>query len=144
MSSFNYEEVYKKFQNFVQLNINPNNTHKATININVKEFNKKKFKGTEKEMIDLVTQFGIILKENNAKYKNLGTVVINLKNVSHDNFSLSYFKKIYKVLDEKFYKEDIVDKIICFCSNGIPIVVWKLIKPILDPMTAKKFIFYKV
>ena len=142
MSSF--YNLLEKYKDFITYNENPNNTHKVTVSIFVKSFTSKKFKGTETDIITLVTLLGNHIKINNSCYKNLGTVVVNLKNVTHKNFSVSYFSKIYKVIDKTFYKEDIVDKIICFCNSNIPIIIFQLVKPIIDPMTVKKFKFYKV
>jgi hypothetical protein len=142
MSSF--DNLLEKYKNFIIYNENPNHTHKATVSICVKNFTSKKFKGTEIDIISLVTLLGNHIKKNNLCYKNLSTVVVDLKNVTRNNFSVSYFSKIYKVIDKTFYKEDIVDKIICFCNSNIPIIIFQLVKPIIDPMTVKKFKFYKV
>lgn len=142
MNSF--QHLLTKYQEIIQYNTNPNNTHKATVNINVKNFSINKFKNSVEEMIHLISLIGNNIKDNNKKYNNLGTIVVDLKNVTKNNFSMSYFKKIYKVIDKNFYKEDIVDKIICFCNSSVPIIIWKLVKPIIDPDTVKKFIFYKV
>jgi hypothetical protein len=142
--SYDYEDLYHKYINLVQINLNPNNTNKATVNVNVNQFDPIKYKNTESQIIALTTSFVNIIKENNMRYNNLGTVSINLKKVSRKNFSVSYFSKVYKVLDTIFPEDDIVDKIICLCDSGIPAVIWKFIKPILDPITAKKFVFYKL
>lgn len=139
-----FHSLLEKYKDFITYNENPNNTHKATVSIFVKNFTNEKFKGTEADITTLVTLLGTTIKKNNSCYKNLGTVVVNLKNVSRNNFSISYFSKIYKVIDKTFYKEDIVDKIICFCNSNIPVMVFQLVKKIIDPMTVKKFKFYKV
>lgn len=138
------DNLLEKYKNFITLNINPNNTHKATVSIFVSEFTIKKYKGTEPEVINLVTLLGECIKKNNLSYNNLGTVVVNLKNCGRKNFSISYFSKIYRVIDKIFYKEDIVDKILCFCNSNIPATIFQLVKPIMDPLTVKKFQFYKV
>tara|TARA_B110000444_G_scaffold50410_1_gene46419 strand:- start:2695 stop:3123 length:429 start_codon:yes stop_codon:yes gene_type:complete len=138
------DSLLEKYKNFITYNENPNHTHKATISILVKNFTSKKFKGTEPDIISLVTLLGNLVKKNNICYNKLGTVVIDLKNVTRNNFSVSYFSKIYKVIDKTFYKEDIVDKIICFCNSNIPTLIFQLVKPMIDPTTVKKFKFYKV
>ena len=144
MSSVEFEDLLQKYSSFITLNLNPNNTNKATVSINVRDFTVKKYKNTEADIIKLVTILGNIIKENNTTYNNLGTVFIDLKNVTRKNFSISYFTKIYKIIDKVFYKEDIVDKIICICNSNIPMMIWKVIKSIIDPDTVKKFQFYKV
>ena len=142
--SSSFEDLQVKYYEFIQYNINPNNTNKATVNIHLKNFTIEKFKNTEDEMIQFVTYLGDSFKENNKKYNNLGTVVLHLKNISRKNFNLRYFSKVYKVIDKIFYKEDIVDKIICFCNSPLPVILFKMVKTIMDPMTVKKFVFYKV
>ena len=139
MSNYNIETFIKYYSTIIYT-LEKNG--KGVIIMDLKNLNIKKLKGN----FDLFTEYilqvhikALSLSNNN----NISTfdVHVYLKNTHFKNFSLKLFKKVNKRLCEYF--EEVLGNCYIYDSGKLFKMVYKIVKPFLDPIVVPKINFIK-
>ncbi len=137
MSSNDYQTLKQYFSNFMYVE---ERNKKGHIIIDLNKFQKKYYKNKESIFIQyclfVILESLKISEKNNNKNKII--VHVNMVGTTRDNFSLSYFKKINKVLEEAF-PDEIMEVCYVYSKSKLAGILWKLIKPILHEDSRNKF-----
>ena len=137
MSSNDYQTLKQYFSDFMYAE---ERNKKGHIIIDLNKFQKKYYKNKESIFIQyclfVILESLKISEKNNNKNKII--VHVNMVGTTRDNFSLSYFKKINKVLEEAF-PDEIMEVCYVYSKSKLAGILWKLIKPILHEDSRNKF-----
>lgn len=137
MSNNDYQSLKKDFYDFMHVE---ERNKKGHIIIDLNKFNNRDYKNKESIFIQysmFVILESLQLSEKNNN-KNKIIVHVNMVGTTRDNFSLSFFKLVNKVLDEAFENE-IMEVCYVYSKSKLAAVLWKLIKPILHKDSRNKF-----
>lgn len=132
-----YQTLKQKYDKFMYVE---ERNKKGHVIIDLNHFNKSQYKNTEPVFIQysmfVILESLKISEKNNNNNKII--VHVNMVGTTRDNFSLDFFKKVNKFLDDVFPQE-IMEVCYVYSKSKLAMILWKLIKPVIHPVSRDKF-----
>ena len=137
-----YESLKNKYNTFMSVE---ERNKKGHIIIDLTQFNNPQYRNKEPEFIQYNMFVILQALEICKKYNNENKIIVhvNMVGTTRDNFSLTFFKRVNKFLDQAF-PEEIMETCYVYSKSKLTTILWKLIKPILQPESRNKFKIVKI